>query len=65
MPKFDEIISKMIYDNNDEHKGSNGDILKKICAANTLFFSIILTTCNVDIIIIDKIEIRTILRNNR
>jgi len=33
-------------------------ILKKICTASTLFSSIMLTICNVDIIIIDTIKIR-------
>jgi len=37
-------------------------ILKKICTANTLFSSIILTTCNVDVIIIDTIKIRKIIK---
>jgi len=37
-------------------------ILKKICTANTLFSSIILTVCNVNIIIIDTIKIRIIIK---
>jgi len=34
-------------------------ILKKICTANTLFYS---KMCNVDIIIIDTIKIRRIIK---
>jgi len=37
-------------------------ILKKISTANTLFSSIILTICNVDIIIIDIIKIIRIIK---
>jgi len=37
-------------------------ILKKICTANTLFSSIILTIYIVDIIIIDTIKIRRIIK---
>jgi len=36
-------------------------ILKIICIANTLFYSIILIICIVDIIIIDTIKIRGII----
>jgi len=51
MVKCNEIIYKiMLYNNDDEHKGSM-QILKKICTTNALFSSIILTICNVDIII--------------
>jgi len=37
-------------------------ILKKICTANILFSSIILAIYNVDIIIIDTIKIRRIIK---
>jgi len=37
-------------------------ILKNICTANTLFSSVVLTICNVDIIIIDIIKIRRIIK---
>jgi len=37
-------------------------ILKKIYTANTLFSSTILTICSVDIIIIDTIKIRRIIK---
>jgi len=37
-------------------------ILKNICTANILFYSIILTICIVDIIIIDTIKIRRIIK---
>jgi len=37
-------------------------ILKKIYTGNTLFSSIILTTCIVDIMIIDTIKIRRIIK---
>jgi len=37
-------------------------ILKKICITNTLYSSIMLTICNVDIIIIDTIKIRKVIK---
>ena len=38
-------------------------ILKKICTANTLFSGKIHAICNVDIIIIDTIKIRRIIKD--
>jgi len=55
MAKCNEIISYMIMIMNIK---AAMQILKKICTVNTLFSSIILTICNVDIIIIDTIKIR-------
>jgi len=56
MAKCNVIISKMMIMIMNIKAAMQ--ILKKICTANTLFSSIIITICNVDIIIIDTIKIR-------
>jgi len=60
MPKFNEIISKMIlYDNDDEHNGSSADSEENLHYKHpVLQYN---TICNVDIIIIDTIKIRRII----
>jgi len=59
MAKCNEIISKMmLYDIIIMNIKTTMQILKKICSANTLFSSTILTICIVDIIIIHTIKIR-------
>jgi len=57
MAKCNEIISKMT---NIQEAMQN---LKKICTANTLLSRIILTICNVDIIIIGTIKIGRIIKD--
>jgi len=46
----------MLYDNDDEHKGSDVDFEENL-HCNSLFSSIILSICNVNIIIIDTIKL--------
>jgi len=62
MVKCNEIISKMmLYDNDDEHKGSNVDSEENLHCKHPVFYYIILTICNVNVII-DTIIIRRIIK---
>jgi len=63
MAKCNEITFKMIYDNDDEHKSSNAESEKNLHCKHPACSPVllILTICNVGIIIIDTIKIRRII----